>query len=72
MRKFDQVVVIDEVVASYRRVGRLVGLTPTGDVIVELERAREIELRPHQVDLKEPAQFSLSEMGWEILDFLSG
>ena len=40
--------------------------------MVELERAREIELRPHQMDLKEPAQFSLSEMGWEILAFLSG
>ena len=72
MRKFDQVVVIDEVIASYRKVGWLVGLTPTGDVIVELERAREIELRPHQVDLKEPVQYRLSEMGWEILDFLSG
>jgi hypothetical protein len=71
MRKFEQLGVIDEVVASYRREGWLVGLTPTGNVIVELERSREIELRPHQVALKDPPRFSFTDMTWEILDFLS-
>jgi len=40
MRKRDLVEVIDETVASDRRAGLLVGLTPLGHLIVEVARFR--------------------------------
>jgi hypothetical protein len=70
MRKFDVVEVIDETVASYRKAGVLVDLTPAGNLIVELRRSRQIELRPHQVDLADlpPAGMDLT---WELFYWLS-
>lgn len=49
---------IDETVASYRKVGLLVELTSIGNVIVELPTLRRIELHPHQVDVAAPHDFN--------------
>jgi hypothetical protein len=70
MRKYDLVEVIDETVASYRQSGLLVDLTAVGNLIVELQRSRQIEVRPHQVDLADmrPAWMDLT---WELLYWLS-
>ena len=66
MRKFDLVEVIDETVTSYRMAGLLVDLMPVGNLIVELTRSRQVELRPHPVDLTDlpPAGMDLT---WELL-----
>jgi hypothetical protein len=54
MEKGDEVEVIDETVASYRRQGWLVGLTRLGKLIIQLNSARFIEVDAHQVDACDP------------------
>lgn len=71
MRKFDEVEVIDETVASYRKVGLLVDLTSIGNVIVELPTLRRIELHPHQVDVADPPDFNFMVAIWGMLDWCS-
>lgn len=70
MRKFDQVEVIDETVALYRRAGVLVGLTSIGNLIVELSRSRHVELHPHQVDLAVLSSFDM-DATWAPMNWLA-
>jgi hypothetical protein len=51
MRLGDQLEVIDETVDFYHSVGRLVGLTPSGRLIMEVGDRSRIDLDAHQVDV---------------------
>jgi hypothetical protein len=51
VRLDEQVEVIDEAVDLYHRVGRLVGFTSSGRLIMEVGGRSRIDLDAHQVDV---------------------
>jgi hypothetical protein len=51
MRLGDWLEVIDEAAGSYRKVGRLVDVTSSGRLTVELDDRVLIDVNAHQVDL---------------------
>jgi hypothetical protein len=67
MGKGDEVEVIDETLASYRRQGWLVDLTPVGKLIIQLNSVRLIEVDPHQMDISDPSAVGFTPGTWEAL-----
>ena len=65
MGKGDEVEVIDETLASYRRRGWLVDLTRVGKLIIKLNGVRLIEVEPHQVDVSDPSALTFAPGPWE-------
>jgi hypothetical protein len=61
----DEVEVIDESVAFYHKIGRLMDITPDGELIVELHRARQIEVDAHQVDVRDRSLLNIAVSIWE-------
>ncbi|HXC77673.1 MAG TPA: hypothetical protein VNU19_11530 [Candidatus Acidoferrum sp.] len=69
MGRGDEVEVIDETLASYRRQGWLVDLTRLGQLIIQLNSVRCIEVDPHQVDVSDLLPVSPAPGGWEALSW---
>jgi hypothetical protein len=67
MGKGDEVEVIDETLASYRRQGWLVDLTRVGKLIIQLNSVRLIEVDAHQVDVSDPSPLSFTPETWGAL-----
>ena len=71
MGQGDEVGVIDETLASYRRQGWLVDLTRVGKLIIQLNSVRLIEVDAHQVDVNAPWPLSFAPGTWEALGWFS-
>jgi hypothetical protein len=71
MEKGDEVEVIDETLASYRRHDWLVDLTRVGKLIIQLNCVRLIEVVAHQVDVSDSSAMSFAPGTWETLGWFA-